>query len=241
MTSGMRRLGLLSGFLSSALLAQDPPRPAGDTAPFVRATGESTIQAKPDQATVNIGVVTQASTASAASSQNAAQLTAVLNKIKTEIGAKGDIRTAGYSVNPNFTYPNPRSSEGPKIVGYTASNTLRVKLDDVNLVGRVVDAATAMGANTIQGILFSVKDEQGVRAQALQEAARKARSEGEAMASSLGLRVVRVRSAEAGQPSVVRPMFAMQAAVASRVQTPVEPGTVEINATVTVTLEVVGN
>ncbi len=235
------KLAIILALCSSALPAQEAGRPPVKPPPFVTATGESTIEAKPDQATINIGVVTQASTASAASSQNATQLTAVLDKIKSEIGGKGEIRTAGYSVNPNLSYPNPPNSGGPKIVGYTASNTVRVKLDDISLVGRVVDAATATGANAVHGIQFSVKDEQGVRAQALQEAARKARSAGEAIASALGLRVVRVQSAEAGHSSFVRPMMAMQMSSAARAQTPVEPGSVEISATVTVTLEVVGN
>src|SRR6478609_2842635 len=121
-----RALLLPTAVLCTSLMAQESTRPPGVAPPFVSATGESMIQAKPDQAIVNIGVVTQASTASAASSQNAAQLTAVLDKIRSEIGSKGEIRTAGYSVNPNFSYPNATNSSGPKIVGYTASNTVRV-------------------------------------------------------------------------------------------------------------------
>ncbi len=219
------------------LVAQERP----PVYPFIRATGESTIQVKPDQATVTIGVVTQAATAEAAAAQNAAQLTGVLNKIKSVIGARGDVKTSSYSVNPNFSYPNPPSSGGPKIAGYTASNTVRVKLDDVALAGRVVDAATASGANHIQDIQFSVKDEAGVGAQALQEAARKARASCETMAAALGMRIIGVRSAESGSTSFARPMMAMDrmaTAQAARAPTPVDPGDVRVSAVVTVTVEV---
>jgi uncharacterized protein YggE len=220
-----------------SLVAQDPPRPG--SIPFVRATGDATIESKPDLAIVNIGVTTQAPTAAAAASQNAAQTTAVLDKIKSEIGTKGEIRTTAYSVNPNYTYPP--NNTAPKITGYTASNTVQVKLDDISLVGRVLDGATASGANNVNGIQFSVKDEQGVRAQALRQAAQNAKSAAEAMAAALGLRVVRVHSAETGQASIVRPMqegAMMRMAAAPVAPTPVEAGNVEVHATVTVTLEV---
>lgn len=225
--------------VSSALVGQDTPRP-GST-PFVRASGNANAEAKPDQATVSIGVTTQAPTAAAAASQNATQTTAVLDKIKSEVGTKGEIKTTSYSVNPNYSYPTAPNNSGPKITGYTASNTVQVKLSDITVVGRVLDVATAVGANNIHGIQFSVKDERGLRAQALAQAAQNAKSAAEAMASALGLRVVRVHSAETGEASIVRPMQEpqmMRMAAAKADPTPVESGNVQVQATVTVTLEV---
>ena len=80
----------------AASFAQEPPR-SGSGEPLVRASGEGIIGVKPDQAVIHIGVVTQASTAAAAALRNAAQATAVLVRMKGEIGPKGDIRTTGYS------------------------------------------------------------------------------------------------------------------------------------------------
>lgn len=221
------------------LLAQDASR---GPSPLVRASAESVVEAKPDQATISIGVTTQAATASAAAAQNAQQTSAALDKIKAALGNNGTVRTTGYSVNPNYSYPNPPNSGGPKIVGYTSSNTVEVKLEDIGLVGRILDVATSSGANNIHGIQFSVKDELAVRVQALRQASQNARSAAEAMAQALNLRVVRVHSAETGAPSVVRPMqeapVARMAALADARPTPVDPGNVEVRATVTVTLEV---
>jgi uncharacterized protein len=208
--------------------------------PYVRGTGESVIDTKPDRATIHIGVVTQAATADATASQNAKQTTAVLERIKKEIGGKGELRTTGYSVHPNYSYPNPPNNTPPRIVGYNASNTVQVKLDDIALVGRVIDAATSAGANNINGINFEVKDEQAVRRQALGQAARNARASAEALASALGLKVVRVLSADTGEPVMVQPMhrMAMARMAEARAPTPVEPGSIQVRATVVVTLEV---
>jgi uncharacterized protein YggE len=234
----VRKILVAVGIGLATLAAQEPVRVFG---PFVRATGESTINAKPDQAVISIGVVTQAPTAGAAASQNAAQVSAVIDRIKKELGGNGDLRTVGYSLNPNYSYPNPPSNTPPKIVGYNASNTVQAKIDDIALVGRIIDAATATGANHVNGIQFLLKDEQSARREALREAARNARASADALASALSLRVVRVHSAETGEPSMIRPMQEMPMARMAAVQaapTPVEPGNIQVHATVTVTLEV---
>ena len=79
-----------------------------------------------------------------------------------------------------------------------------------------------------------------MRAQALREAATKAKAKTEAIAAAAGSEDFRVLFAEEGGP-VVRPVFAameMAQAKAADVQTPVEPGTIEVRATVTLTVEV---
>jgi uncharacterized protein len=214
--------------------------PQWQRTPYVRGTGESVIDTQPDRATISIGVITQAATAEAAAGQNAKQTSAVLERMKKEIGGKGQLRTTGYSVNPNYSYPNPPSSAPPKIVGYNASNTVEVRLDDITLVGRVIDAATSSGANNIHGINFELKDEQSVRRQALGEAAKNARAAAETLAAALGVKVVRVLSADTGEPVIVQPMrrMAMAQMAEARAPTPVEPGTIQVRATVVVTLEV---
>ncbi len=235
----MRGAVLILISCTALALSQDAARISG--APYIRATGESSIDAKPDQAIVDIGVVTQAANAEEAASANAKQVSAVLDRLKKEIGSAGEVRTTSYSLNPNYSYPNRPDNNGPKIVSYSASNTVEVKLNDISLVGKVIDAATATGANHVNGVRFSVKNEQAVRGQALRQAALNARSAAEAMAAALGLRVTRVHSAETGEPVVVRPVreFAMtKMAADARAPTPVEPGTVQVQATVTVTLEV---
>src|SRR5882724_5512463 len=88
---------------------------------FVSASGEATVKTKPDRAQVSIGVVTQAPTAQAASSQNASQTAAVLDAIKRSLGSAGEIKTTGYNISPQYQYA---PGKPPKITGYQANNTV---------------------------------------------------------------------------------------------------------------------
>jgi uncharacterized protein YggE len=196
------------------------------------------VSAKPDRATLDIGVATQAQTAQEAAAQNARQLDTAMQEIRKALGPAAELKTVGYSVQPEYRYP--QGGGQPKITGYSAHNTLRVTLNDPALVGKAIDVATQSGANTIAGVQFSLKDESGAQARALREATARAKEKAEAMAQALGVRVVRVLSAVESATNIVRPLgnLPMMARAAVAPPTPVESGTVEIHANVTVTLEV---
>jgi uncharacterized protein YggE len=205
--------------------------------PSIRVTGEATITAKPDQAQIDIGVVTQAQTAQEAATQNAQKVDAVIAALRKAMGAGANIKTAGYSLSPNYRYPE-RGGQ-PTITGYTASNSVQVKTNDLTQVGRIIDVATQSGANNIQSLRFEIKDEQAARAQALREAALKARAKADTLASALGLRIQRVLFVEeSGQVAPV-PIYAKAAMEASVAQsTPIEAGTIDVRASVTLTVEI---
>jgi len=205
--------------------------------PFVRASGEATVTAKPDRAQVTIGVASRASTASAAATQNAEDSTKLMAAIKQALGNGGDVKTSGYSLSPQYEYPQ---NHVPKLSGYEDSNTVTVTVDDLPRVGKVIDAATSTGATNINGISFLLKDDTAVRKQALVEAAKQARANGEALAGALGLEVVGVLEAEPTEVPIVRPktMALMTArAAAPSAPTPVEAGELDIRASVTVVLQ----
>jgi uncharacterized protein YggE len=224
---------LASGCLAAA--AQD----SAAKVHFIRASGEATVRAKPDRAQISIGVVTQAPTAQAASAQNATQTSAVLDAVKRGLGSNGEIKTSGYALSPQYQYTNGRP---PKITGYQASNTVLTTVNDLSLTGKVIDAANEAGANEITGISFSLRDDNAIRAQALAEAAVKARSAAEAIAKALNVHITAVLDADTTEAPVVRPMnkaFAMMSEVAApRAPTPIEPGDLDVHASVTVRFEV---
>jgi uncharacterized protein YggE len=204
--------------------------------PYIRTTGDATVSAKPDRAKLAIGVVTQAAGAQAAAKRNATDTATMLANLRHALGAGAEIRTSGYSLTP--TYTNPRNGDQSVLSGYTASNTVEVTTDDLANVGKVIDAGAAAGANNVRGLDFLLKDEAPVHAQALREAALKARASAEAVAAALGLKVVRVLSAEEGEPQVIRPMRMMAMAPGASAATPIESGNIQIQATVTLTVEV---
>jgi uncharacterized protein len=203
----------------------------------VRASGTAVLNVKPDQATISIGVTTQASTAQDAVAQNATRTTAVLKQLRALVDGKGELKTANYSVSPQYRYPKEGGT--PSITGYAANNTVEIVSNDLSLVGKLIDQATQSGANTINNIGFTLRDDDAAMAQAIAQATRKAKANAEAIAAALGLRVVGVAEAETVDASApIRPMHAMAAMAKAAVPTPIETGDLDVSAKVVVTLDV---
>ncbi len=225
------RLSLCLLLVPCALLSQDLSK-----VHFVRASGDATVQAKPDRVQISIGVSTRAPAAQTAAAQNASQTANVLASLKAIVSGRGEVKTIGYSLNPQYDYtPN----QPPRLTHYDASNTVLVTLDDLSQTGKLIDAATASGANNVSSISFTLRDSSAVYAQALAEAAIKARANAEAVARALNLRVTGLLSAEPRETSPIRPIpMALVSDRNAGVATPVEAGSLDIHAAVTVTLEV---
>ena len=161
----------------------------------------------------------------------------VLTSLRPALGPAGEVKTLGYSLAPQYESVNGRN---PHLTGYEASNTVLVTVDQLALLGKVIDAATGTGANHIRGISFTLRDDSTVRAEALRQAAVKARSNAEVLAKALGVQVVGLLQAEPTEVPV-RPLFKSAQTMAAglpRIETPIEAGNLEVRATVTVMLEV---
>lgn len=225
----------LTGALAFPVRAQQPPVSS------IRVTGDARVTAKPDRVQIDVGVRTQAPTSQEAATQNARQVDAVLAAVRKATAGAAVLKTISYSLNPDYHY-HPGGGE-PTLEGYTAANVVQVTLDDLAKIGSVIDSATLAGANHIQGIQFTLRDQDAVRAEALREAATRARAEADVLAAALGLKVVRVLSVEENSPRVV-PLrvyaATARAAVnaAGAVPTPVEAGTLDVTADVTLSVEV---
>lgn len=236
----MRQLNALLAvlaFLPSVALAQQADR--RPTVPSVTANGEAVITVEPDQAQIDIGVVTQARSAPDAAKENAEKLARAMSQVKKLLGKGDEVKTASYSLNPNYRYPQGGK---PEIVGYTATNVLQIKTGSLENVGKLIDAAMQSGANTIQRLIFTLKDEQSAQLQALRLASTKAKAKAEAMANALGLEIIKILSVTEGERGV-RPIMMPQPRVAQMdtqvaTPTPVEPGTIEVRSSVTLTAEV---
>ena len=205
---------------------------------FVRASGEAVVTATPDRAQLSVAVTTLAPTAQASSSQNATETAQVIEALKRAIGRNGEVKTTGYSVAPHYEYP---AGHPAKLTGYETANTVLVTTDDIASVGTIIDAATGAGANTINSISFTLKDDSEVRAKALSEATLRAKANAEAIARALNVHTAGVLQAEPSEPPVVHPLtmpLMKSAAYAQQAATPIETGTLDVRATVTVTLAV---
>jgi uncharacterized protein YggE len=204
----------------------------------IRVTGDAKVTARPDRVQIDIGVTTRAAQSQEAASQNARQVDAVLAAVRKATPA-AVLKTISYSLNPTYQYHS--NGEEPTITGYSAVNVVQVTLDDLAKIGAVIDSATLAGANHVQGIQFTLRDQDAVRAEALRQAATRARAEADLLAAALGLKVVRVLSVEENSPRMVPVrayMGAPRAVMSTATATPVEAGTLDVTADVMLTVEV---
>ncbi len=192
-------------------------------------TGTGRVEAEPNQATVTVGVQVQRPTAAEASADVAQAADRILARLQ-QIGVRRqDIRTSGLQVNP--VYSTPREG-APTIVGYRASYTLTITLNDLKLVGQAIDESVKAGANTIAGVSFGLRDSSAARREALTMAVRDAREKADIIARAAGLQIRSVeRIVEEGVDVQVRMLE--RAVPAPSVPTPIEPGTVSVVARVT--------
>ena len=207
--------------------------------PTIRVIGEGSVHVMPDQAMIQIIVVTEATEADQATDLNDRIAQEVLSQVRKIVEAGTEIKTTTFSLKPTYQ----RTKEFPrKITGYTAKNHILVKTGDLTRVGKIIDAATDAGANEIGSIQFTLKDEHPVRLKALKQATANAREKAEEMAATLGLKIARIllveeAGAQVHRPIAVRGMMLQAASVSP--STPVEPGLIEIRGSVSLTAEVV--
>jgi uncharacterized protein len=214
-------------------LAQQAAAPVSS----IRVSGEAQVSVKPDRVQIDVGVTTRAEKSADAAAQNARQTDAVLAALKKAAGSAAVLKTVNYALSPSYKY---QQGHEPTLTGYTASNVVQVTLDDLTRLSDVIDTATQAGANTVRGIAFTLRDQDAVHAEALRKAVARARADVDVLAQALGLKVVRVLSVEESGGGRFVPMMRSMAANAASadVATPVESGTLDISASVMLSVEV---
>jgi uncharacterized protein YggE len=228
----MRVLTILA--MTAALaLPMVAPALAQDAA-IVTVTGEATVEATPDSATISLGVTTDGATAAEAMAANSAAVQAVIDRLKLTGIEDRDLQTSNLALNPNWVGYD--SGQIPTISGYIASNMLTVRVRALDSLGAVLDAVIADGANTLNGLTFEVAQPRPVldeaRKQAVADAMARATILAEAAGGSLGKVISITENAGYGAPV---PMFRSDAAASP---VPVAGGQIGLMASVTVTYEI---
>ncbi|KAF0171563.1 MAG: hypothetical protein FD162_2887 [Rhodobacteraceae bacterium] len=224
---------VLNALMLSAALALPFSAPAFAEA-LVTVTGEATVEATPDMATISLGVTTEGQTAAEAMTANSKALQAVVERLKAAGIEDRDLQTSNLSLNPNWVGYDSGST--PKIAGYVASNMLNVRVRALDGLGSVLDASIADGANTLNGISFELAEPRPALDEARKAAVADARARAalliEAAGGTLGKIVSITENSGYGSPM---PMFKSDAAAAL---VPVAAGQIGLSASVTISFEI---
>jgi len=199
-------------------------------------TGTAQIRARADQATIDLAVVTRASTASEATRENARIADQVIAAVKQQGVPSDAIATAGIRVGPFYVWD--KDSETNKLGGYEAINAVVVDIR-VELSGAVYDAGVAAGATHGSGLTFRLRDEAAYRKQALLAAVKAARDEADIVTRAMKAHIIAPQKIEVpagGGPVIFK--SARMAMADSASETPVMPGEITVSATVDVTFRI---
>jgi hypothetical protein len=193
----------------------------------VTVTGTGTVTGVPDQAEFDFTVQTKGTTASGALAQNGTATQKVISAVEAAGVPEANIQTQEVSLDP------VTSSNGTRIVGYTASNTIDVSKLAIGKSGAIVDAAVGAGATDVSGPSLDIADQDSLYANALKAAVEQAKSKAQVLADATGHTLGAAVTVVEGSTSTPLPFSA--GAAKSPGATPVEAGTQQIQATVTVT------
>lgn len=205
--------------------------------PVVELSVNESVSADPDIVDLSAGVTTRAQTAVAAMQANATQMTRVIERIEALGVDRDDIQTSGISLNPQYDYDQPNRRQ--VFVGYEVSNRVSVTLRDIQRTGEVLDALVEAGATDLGGINWGIDDLTEARTQARAAAVRTAQaraSEYAQMAGYSGVRLLEISEAVFNTPQPMK-IVATAARAEMADATPVRPGQVEADVTVTVKYE----
>ncbi|MEP6781206.1 MAG: SIMPL domain-containing protein [Gemmatimonadaceae bacterium] len=197
----------------------------------VSANGE--VRLAPDRANIQLGVETQAKTASVAAAENNRKQSAVLASIKALGIPSSAITTSNFSVTPIQRWDD--KDKKTVIDGYQVTNLVVVVVSKLEQSGSVIDAALAAGANRVAGLTFELADPAKAREQAITNAVTQAKREASVAALAAGgsignLLEITINSFDQPRPTQ---MFAMTKMASDAVSTPVSEGTVTVQVSVT--------
>jgi len=215
--------------LCAATLGGSAFAQATATTPYVLAVGQATVSVQPDEVQIDFSVLTTATTAQTAASQNATQTNTLIAALQHLLGTNGNVQTVSYSLSPNYNYPPNGGS--PVLTGFTASNTVQVTATDLSMSGTIIDTGVTAGATTVTSLQFTLQNPDPSLQQALKAATAQAQAHASAMASGVGMHAGAVISIQQNVATSITPVNVTPGTTA--VTTPVLPGLVNIQATVT--------
>lgn len=212
-------------------------------------TAEGKVVAKPDVALLTVSVITQDTDAKKAQENNNNKMTTVINFLK-EMGVKEeDIKTSNYSLNPQYDYNwcrkslHDNNSCPPKIINYNLIQSLDIKIRDFNKINEIIGGLTKAGANQISDITFTIDDPEQYKNEARIQALNKIKARAQLLSRETGIKIGRIVniSENAYQPvyqSAYNLKDSFTPSLNSSSAAPIEKGSQEIIATVTVSYEI---
>lgn len=214
----------------------------------ISVTADAEVMAVPDVAIITLNIEKEGKTAKEAQSLANEMLDKVLGYTKSQKIEDKDVKAEYGGVNPKYknnqiyciAYPCPTGET--TIVGYTATQSISVKVRDADNANEVRTGLANLGITNIGGPTFSIDDEDKLKEEARSLAIEKARAKAKTLAKELNVRLGDVVSFSENSGGYPMPMYkSMDMAVSSGApeRAPELPkGENKITSSVTITYEI---
>lgn len=163
-------------------------------------TAEGKIIAKPDVALITVSVITQGQDANTVQSDNNLKMSGIVKFLKDNGVKDDDIKTSAYSLNPQYDYNWCHKNNkdftpcAPKIIGYTLTQSISVKIKDFTKINTIVGGLTSAGANEISNIIFTIDDPENYKNQARIDALNKIKARAELLSKETKIKLGKIIS-----------------------------------------------
>ena len=192
----------------------------------VTASGSAWV--KPDEAQIGVGAQETADTAPAALQKLSTVAGGMLKALRAYGVQAADIQTSNLNLNQSYG-PNGQ------LQGYQAQEQFTITTRDLRQLGAVVTAATAAGANQLNGLTLTTADPNAGQQQAVQAALKAAGAQARAEAAELGVTLGGVRTVHLVNTATPLPIaFSVDHAAAAQAA-PIATGNQQVQVSVQVT------
>jgi len=200
-------------------------------------TGVGKVAVVPDVAVLSLGVETQEATVAEAQQKTAEAMDAVMNVLDSYNIEEKDIQTQQYSIQPVYSWDDNKRQQ--TLIGYRVTNTVIVKIRDIDDAGGIIDAAVATGGDytRINSIYFTVDEPEACYEEARNKAMADAKDKAEQLAHLGGVKLgkptyINEYSGYVSPPGVYRDYDVAESSAVP--ETAISPGETEIQLTVQV-------
>lgn len=202
----------------------------------ITVTGQGSVEAVPDMATISIGVTTEAKTSADALSGNSAAVAKVLAQVKAAGIEPRDIQTSGLSLSPVWSKSDSSADVSRKIVGFAVDNQITVRVRALDGLGDILDVVVQNGANRFHGLSFGVQTPRPMEDEARQMAVADAMKKAKLYAGAAGVSLGNILEINENGASGYRPVAARGVMMSESV--PIAEGEISISASVTMVFEI---
>ena len=229
----MKRIGmlliicvLLAGVMTSGYAA-----PADKSSSTISVTGQAKIATTPNLASFSVGITTVGTSVDLARAENDRIMGRVVDSLIAQGIDRKQITTSQFSLQPLYDNES-RVSGQQRISSYRLQNNVSVVVEELPILGTLIDSAFQAGANQFYGLRFGLKNDNNIKDELLRKAVQDGRRKAQIIADALGVTLGQPLSVtEAGNysPMQADSNLMMKAATGAQIEAGTQTVSLEVN------------